>query len=235
MSFGCDFSATAPSPSALKQAGIKFVCRYLSTVGNPKNLTELELAGYRAAGIDVVVVFETTASRALGGGVAGAEDARSAQQQLVGLKIPAAPVYFAVDFDAKPSVQPSINAYLKGAASVLGGSRVGVYGGYYVVSRALNAGACRYAWQTYAWSGGLWDPRAHLRQFRNGVRLAGIVVDMDEARFADFGQVAAPVVPVAVRRRRLRAWVLAQRAEGVTWTVLKNTAKWRLWRKLGGR
>lgn len=236
MSFGCDFAASPPKPDALKRAGVRFVCRYLSTPGNPKNLTVGELVGCRAAGLDVVVVFETTAVRALGGQAYGVEDAKAAQEQLVGLGLTDAPVYFAVDFDAKESIQPTINRYFNGAASVLGVDRVGVYGGYWVVRRCLDARVCRYAWQTYAWSGGRWDPRAHIRQFRNGVRVAGIQVDLDESRATDFGQVTRPApVSAVVRRRRLRAWVLARRAEGVSWRALKNTVKWRLWRRLGGR
>lgn len=44
-----------------------------------------------------------------------------------------------------------------------------------------------------------------------------------------------PAVAPAVRRRLLRAWILAQRAHGVPWRVLKRSAKWRLWRRLGGK
>ena len=42
-------------------------------------------------------------------------------------------------------------------------------------------------------------------------------------------------VTVAMQRAALRAWILAQRAHGATWSALKSTAKWRLWRKLGGK
>lgn len=38
-----------------------------------------------------------------------------------------------------------------------------------------------------------------------------------------------------VNRAALRAWILAQRAHGATWAALKKTAKWRLWRKAGGK
>jgi hypothetical protein len=61
---------------------------------------------------------------------------------------------------------------LSGAGSILGKDHVGIYGGYYPVKRALDAGVCKYAWQTYAWSGGQWDPRAHIRQNKNGDVLA---------------------------------------------------------------
>lgn len=44
-----------------------------------------------------------------------------------------------------------------------------------------------------------------------------------------------PPVPVAARRARLRAWVMGQRNAGRSWAWLKKQAKWRVWRKLGGR
>jgi hypothetical protein len=44
-----------------------------------------------------------------------------------------------------------------------------------------------------------------------------------------------PGVGAAVRRRALRAWVLAQRAHGTTWAKIKSQSQWRRWRKLGGK
>jgi hypothetical protein len=238
MQFGIDFASAPPRPDVLRSQHVDFVCRYVSTVGNPKNITDLEVSRMRAAGIAIVLVFETTADRALAGQAAGVEDARAAAAQAAGVGLGGAPIYFAVDFDATVGQQDQINAYLRGAASVIGKARVGVYGGYWVVKRALDAKACRYAWQTYAWSGGFWDPRAHIRQYRNGATFAGITCDFDEAYKTDFGQTPAPrrrVVSVAARRRVLRAWILARHAHGVTWAALKKTARWKLWRHLGGK
>lgn len=42
-------------------------------------------------------------------------------------------------------------------------------------------------------------------------------------------------IPVATRRRRLRAWILAHRKAGMSWAVLKKTSQWKLWRRLGGK
>ena len=44
-----------------------------------------------------------------------------------------------------------------------------------------------------------------------------------------------PGVPAAIRRKALRAWILAHHARGWTWTRLKKTAQWKAWRKLGGK
>jgi hypothetical protein len=186
--FGIDHSSHPPAPAALKREGVRFVCRYLSTPGNSKNITLVEATDLKLAGIDVVLVFETGGSRALGGRAAGAADAQSARAQagLVGLA--GTPIYFAVDFDAQHAQLPAVLAYLQGAASVLGHDLTGVYGGLAAVKAALDAGACRYAWQTYAWSGGVWDPRAHLHQYADGQTLCGISVDFDRANAPDFGQ-----------------------------------------------
>lgn len=187
--FGIDYAWGNPSVDALKKAGVKFVCRYVSTPGNSKNLRASEVTAFKAAGIKIVVVFETTASRALAGRAAGENDAKVAVSELAQVGAPDdAVVYFAVDFDASEAQQAAVNAYLSGAASVLGKDRVGVYGGFYVVKRALDAGVCKFAWQTYAWSGGHLDPRAHIYQYSNGHTLAGVSCDYDKALKDNFGQ-----------------------------------------------
>lgn len=109
-------------------------------------------------GIDLVVVFETTAHRALAGFDAGAADASSAAQRAATVGMPEdRPIYFAVDFDAAPKQQPPIDDYFRGVATELGLAWTGAYAGYWVVSRLFDAGLIRWGWQTYAWSGGNWD------------------------------------------------------------------------------
>ena len=72
------------------------------------------------------------------------------------------PIYFSIDFDAQPGQQAAINAYFDGVASVLGRDRTGAYGGYGVIQRLFDDGKITWGWQTYAWSYGSWDARAHL-------------------------------------------------------------------------
>lgn len=205
---GYDY-VSGPSVSGLKGAGAHFVARYISTPGNPKNLTLHEVAALHAARIDIVTVFETIANEALLGEAQGRIDAVSAGKQLVALGAPKnAVVYFAVDFDATDIQQHAINAYLFGASQVLGHDRVGVYGGFWVVKRALDAKVCKYAWQTYAWSGGQWDPRAQLRQVQNGVHVVNAETDRDEAMAADFGQWRWARPKPKPRPRRLPAWLI---------------------------
>lgn len=197
--YGTDYAFTPHPPvSALKAAGVKFACRYISSFApndtNGKNLLPAELKTLLGAALKVVVVVEEGASRMKAGHSAGAADAAHAEKVTSALAMGGIPVYFACDFDATPGDQTAIDAYLDGAASVIGRNRTGLYGGYYPVKRALDAGKAHYAWQTIAWSGGQWDPRAHLRQALT-VTIGGVVVDVDHARAEDYGQWPRPAAP----------------------------------------
>src|SRR5581483_4332812 len=167
---------------AFRQDGISFAVRYLSNDVS-KNLSRSEAQLLSDAGLDVAVVWETTATRALDGKSAGATDARKAVAQAKDCGMPASrPIYFGVDFDATDQDKPRIADYLRGAASVLGGKRVGVYGGYWVIKYCFDHAVASFGWQTYAWSGGQRDQRAQLYQHANGVIIGGINCDRDTAR-----------------------------------------------------
>lgn len=184
---GVDYAWSHPGGAALKAAGKQFACRYLST-DTTKSITRAEADDLAAHGVSCVVVWETTAKRALAGQAAGAADAKAAASQASASGMPSSrPIYFAVDFDATEAQQAAINAYLDGAASVLGRSRVGIYGGYYPVKRALDAGKATWAWQTIAWSGGQWDARAVIRQGAQKT-INGVSCDLDTAIATDYGQ-----------------------------------------------
>ena len=201
LSKGIDYAFTPhPSVSALKSAGVTFVCRYTSSDArndaNGKNLLPAEKTALLAAGFQLVIVCEEwAANRMLGGHSAGVADATHADAVVKALGLAGVPVYFACDFDATEAQQATINAYLDGCADVIGVARVGIYGGYYSVKRALDAGRAHWAWQTYAWSGGRWDTRAQLRQVQNGVTIGGASCDWDDSRAADFGQWPRPKPP----------------------------------------
>jgi hypothetical protein len=133
-----------------------------------------------------VVVWETTANRASAGRAAGIADAKGAAAQATACGQPSGrPIFFAVDWDADPSV---VVAYFQGVASVIGVPRTGVYGGYKVVKFLLDHGLVAWAWQTVAWSGGRWDTRAVIRQYASTVRINGVTCDNDTAYAADYGQ-----------------------------------------------
>jgi len=184
---GVDYPWTHPSAKALQDAGKKFACRYLSR-DTEKNLSLAEARDLAAHGMSSVVVWETTANRALSGRTGGIADARAAALQATACGMPSGrPVYFATDWDVTEAQQSVVNAYLDGAGSVIGKSWVGVYGGYYAVKRALDGGHAEWGWQTFAWSGGQWDSRAVIRQ-GNQAKIGGVTVDLDTALAADYGQ-----------------------------------------------
>lgn len=193
---GADYAGGRISGAELKKAGITFVCRYLTDGGKGlpgKQLLAKEFEDLQANGIAVVFNWETTANFMLGGAEQAKRDAPEALSYIRSL--PGAPkdpvIYFSADWDASPAQQVPINAYLAAAGEVLGGpDKVGIYGGYWPVSRALNAGVCKYAWQAEAWSGGNVDSRISIMQ-RNGLGykyIAGIPTDVNEAHTDDFGQ-----------------------------------------------
>lgn len=194
--FGVDYAWGRPGPTALKAAGAHFVCRYLSHDTSGKNLDRAEAKQLSDAGLWIVVVWESTASRALAGRAAGAQDARDAAAQAKACGMPAGrPIYFAVDFDATAAQQAEIDRYLDGVASELGHARVGLYGGYGPISRAFNAGTIAWGWQTYAWSGGRWDARAQLRQYSNDHTINRVGLDYDRSTTPDYGQWKVNVEP----------------------------------------
>lgn len=184
---GLDYSTWRPPSAAwLRDQGFGFVCRYLAPVGFPKVISLPEYQALRTAGLEVVLVWESYAQVMLAGAGQGRSDAMYARTEAQGLGAWPCPIYFACDFDATPENQVAVNAYLSAAADVLGSWQlVGLYGGYWPVSRALSARTCRYGWQTYAWSGGLWDGRAQLRQVPGGTP----EYDLDMSTELDFGQV----------------------------------------------
>lgn len=186
--FGFDY-VSGPPTDVLKASGVTFVCRYLSEVNRltvRKILTASEAKTLSQAGISIVSNYEWYANRALEGHASGVADAQIADEQHKACGGPSnKPIYFSVDCDCTGEQTAE---YFRGVASVLGLERTGAYGSYRVIKYLLDNNLIKYAWQTYAWSGGAWDSRANIKQYRNGVNLAGHSVDYDESTGSDFGQ-----------------------------------------------
>jgi hypothetical protein len=194
MTLGLDFASGRPGAANVISAGYGFVCRYLSS-GGPglpgKQLLPWEADDYRNHGVDIVANWETTADRMKYGRSAGAADATMALAQVLACGGSAnRPIYFSADWDAREAEQGLIDEYLRGAASVIGVEQVGIYGGYWPVKRALDAGTARWAWQAQAWSGGNVDPRIHILQKNNAgyAWVGGVECDINQAMTTDFGQ-----------------------------------------------
>ncbi|HWU22795.1 MAG TPA: glycoside hydrolase domain-containing protein [Nocardioides sp.] len=152
---GIDYSYARPDPAAIRAAGYSFAVRYISGVAG-KDLAAAEARALHAAGLSILLVFETTASRASQGAAAGAIDAAAAERLADALHYPAAcPVFYAVDFNADPlQVEAYFDAVRRAARHP-----VGIYGGVRVMTVTAD-----YRWQACAWSGAVVSPHAHLYQ-----------------------------------------------------------------------
>jgi hypothetical protein len=71
---------------------------------------------------------------------------------------------------------------------VLGAGRVGIYGGYWIVSRCAENQSAKWFWQTTAWSGGNIFPGNHLYQHDYNIFIAGTNVDATRALQDNYGQ-----------------------------------------------
>lgn len=185
MKKGVDYSWARPSGQALKDKGYEFAMRYLSH-DNGKTLEQAEVADLKAHGIAIGLVWESTATRPLAGHDAGAQDAKDAEALRQSLGFPDNQViYFAADFDATEAQQANIDDYLRGVATVINPSRIGIYGGFYVVKRCHDNGTAKWFWQTLAWSGGQQFEGNHIYQ-DGGTDFSG-GCDTDEAKQDDIG------------------------------------------------
>lgn len=181
---GVDYAWERPNHDALWNAGIRFVCRYLAndtTSSHGKILFKPELDALHHKGFGVVLNWEQNAGDMLKGQSLGVAHAEAALKQARALGAPDwIPIYFSCDVDTTNNIQRALVArYLDGCAVVLGRDRVGVYGEYEVV-QAMVPEHASFGWQTYAWSHGLVTGDADFWQYRNGVTLAGVKLDLDE-------------------------------------------------------
>lgn len=183
---GFDMYGPSVPASTAKSLGERFAASYLSNSPG-KDWTSAAVHAYEADGLGVVAVWESGATNALGGYSQGVADASVAKSEAASLGEPAArPIFFAVDTDTS---WLAVSRYFAGVDHILGTSRVGIYGGYSVVSGAVAAHAVSHVWQTIAWSSGQWSSSACLRQTSiNDVLGGAYSVDDDLATCADYGQ-----------------------------------------------
>ena len=199
MRYGLD-STASPTVGAMNAHGADFMVRYVSSWGNPKNLTAAEAQRLSAGGIDIVVVAEWDIRTWMGGYPAGKAGAATAHAQAVSCGMPVdRPIYFAVDDDAtlggpptSPQALAQMNAlrnYLQGAADALGGwQRVGCYASYFALDWLFTHTPLAYGWNTLAWSYRNWHPKAQLRQETFNIWIENLNFDGNHAFAVDFGQ-----------------------------------------------
>lgn len=201
----CDLSWARPGGAVIKAAGYSGVIRYLSDDTTGKTLGAAERDDYHASGLSIRLVWENGAQAALGGHTQGLQDGQHALKQAQALGFPKGlGMYYAVDFDATPEQQATIDAYGAGfRAGLAGVYDCAEYGGYWVVSRSIANGTTKKSWQTVAWSGGNILPGVNI--YQTGQSDFGGGVDVDELR-ADDGwgwtnstvkAASAPVAPAS--------------------------------------
>ena len=167
-----DFSAGLPDPGKIKLAGHDGVMLYCSPARESwmrgKQPPRAYLDRLDAAGIKFGFVWQfraggsVTAGDAGRGRAGGVDDARQAQRYLDDVSCSGHPVYFAVDWDISLAEwNTAVADYFRGAASVLGKQRVGIYGHSRVVHWAMEDAVVAdvapgrvLGWVTSSWSGG---------------------------------------------------------------------------------
>lgn len=150
-----DYSFARPNLTAVKAAGYVGVFRYvgwdLTTVDIGDKIISVEEASeIWAAGLGLLLVFETTVQRPLAGAGAGNVDALViiGFAKRLGYR---GTLFTAVDFDANPeSVRPYVETFCDTIRAA--GYRPGIYGGVRVIE-AFSMDDC-VMWQATAWSGG---------------------------------------------------------------------------------
>jgi len=184
---GIDYAWAHPDPKAIKAAGFDFVVRYYSRDPS-KNLTPAEADALAAAGLWIVGNWEHGAQDALGGYAAGVANAELARSLADACGQPRnRPIYESDDWDVTPAQEATVTDYLRGWDSQLGVAEVGEYAGFYPLKVQRDAGVTSWEWQPRAWSGGQWEPRVNIRQ-TGAATVGGVLVDVNEAWTADYGQ-----------------------------------------------
>jgi hypothetical protein len=161
---GVDYSWARPAVATLRAAGVQAVGRYVGPAAWGKTITQAEYDTLVAAEMGVWLVYEGGTNDVAGGEPAGENAARQALRYLPVGYPAGAPVYFAVDKAIVPGpgnpAWVSTLAYLKGACSVVGLARMGVYGeGAVLAGAAFTRVASRF-WlsESTAWPGTFSDP-----------------------------------------------------------------------------
>ena len=189
-----DYASGPIAPSALEAAGVGTVVRYVSTAGNGKNITSSEYSDLTAAGIQVALVYETTATWMQGGYDAGLAAAKSARAQASAVGYPAAhPIWYADDFEDTSAQITTVLDCLRGCAAAEGAqSLVEIYAQYSAVEAAYAAGYTT-PWQTVAWSNGSRSAHAVLYQTGKQTTCGGVQVDINELTGSLWSAAAPPI------------------------------------------
>jgi hypothetical protein len=233
MAEGVDYAFSRPNIGQLAALGKVFACRYGGMGSSTKHLTPAEAVELSTNNISIVANVEGAADGLLGGFNAGVSWAQSAEAHFRRCGMPPdRPIYLSVDFNVTAAQWTTVANALRGAATVLGHARVGVYGGRRAIEWARRDNVATWFWQTYAWSSGVWVPGNHIEQYLNDTLVAGAKLDLDRSIPVDYGQWI--LGGNAVNERELRIisnsyQVLYEEAyehDPIKWVTNLDTGQW---------
>lgn len=188
MPSGLDQSWGFADPEAAARAGVRVVSMYLSWSPS-KNATAAKIRAYHAAGIGVLLNWESQAGAPLDGAARGHEHATEAVRQIRELirEIGRAPrnklaIPFSCDTDTSAAQRSGpVRHYYANTKTIThaAGFLNGCYGEADLCDYLHAQGLTDMEWQTYAWSYGRISPEADFYQYDNGEHLGGASVDFD--------------------------------------------------------
>lgn len=206
MSTVIDFSASIPSAAKIKSAGHVGAVMYISPARDEwmgaKPVYRSTIDDFDAHGLQAAFVWQFGAGTALASDVmrgwdGGVADAKAAQEHLTSIRCAGHPVFFAVDFDISLIQWNNIAAqYFKGAASVLGKQRVGIYGHSRVIHWAMEDDVVAtvepgrvLGWQTRSWSSGVIarDYAVLYQRIHNAPGPDGVQIDVNDVLYPEWG------------------------------------------------
>lgn len=180
-------SLTAAQCTALRQAGVTGVCRYIEPASDWKTCDPDEVGRIRAAGLAFYPNWENAADSLL---TMSANAAKAVAQTIADkarawYRFPAGtPILLSADWDVTPAEWPTVARNLGVMRDVLvaAGYRVGLYGSGYALRMARSAGLASVFWQSM--STGFREssavaPYVHLRQRKN-ITIAGVAGDSND-------------------------------------------------------
>jgi Rv2525c-like, glycoside hydrolase-like domain len=197
--YGLDYSAGELSSWAATPYKIDFLIRYIGYPDKPKCITHYPGAYERftSGGLVVLLVCEGTTHDAAGGFAAGQAMANRALSDARSIRYPEhLPIFFAADgwlANLGIPLQTAM-AYFRGAASVLGNQRTGVYGFRDTLIAAQQRGIGGFRWLAGSapTDAEIRSGLCHFYQYNNGfITVGGIQCDLNWS-YIDVHSLVAP-------------------------------------------
>lgn len=215
-----DYSAGVPGAANIKSAGHIGAIRYISDpreswmVGKPVKKQEVD--DFARHGLEMAFVYQYSKSDTRRGYAGGVSDALIAKRRLEELGLPDHPVFFTVDYDINTDQWNSVDVeYFRGAGSVLGTHRVGIYGHSRVCHWAIEDkvvgqvdGKKHLCWVTRSWGSEDFESYAVLFQrivdtrSTPGPKINGVTVDVNDVLHSEWGQKPRPGATPPVPERK---------------------------------